>query len=227
MTNRRQFLQTGMSMPAWPLAINGWLASNGASARIAHDRVPLHKAVFDARYAQGHAFANAMAGFGVPAFGLEHGDITELFEEVDPLWRRTRAALAGTTQYGPLFVLERLAHERGLHVALRVEHVARDDGTLAHVMAGPAETLETAASLEPQSPDWPVLMAALLCHCRADGAFLSERTIVTRAAKPIAAERAGAPETVIHYYTPHSSREGRGVPWDGPLYSWLIAPRTS
>ena len=33
-----------------------------------------------------------------------------------------------------------------------------------------------------------------------------------------------APESVIHYYRQFASQEGNGVPWDGPLFSWVLAP---
>jgi hypothetical protein len=30
---------------------------------------------------------------------------------------------------------------------------------------------------------------------------------------------------MIHYYTPLAMQQGHELPLDGPLYSWLIAPR--
>lgn len=231
MTNRREFLQTGVSVPAWPLALSG-LISSGASARIAKDRLAVHKAVFDDRYAEGRMFADAMAGFGVPVFALDNGDITKLWtDELDRLWRKTPAAVAGSTQYGPMFALERLANGRGMRVALRVEHQVRPDGTLAHVMEGPSETMAMAAHLEGRGIEWPAIIAVLLTHCRVGGSAPVERTIATQAARPVltSASRpsgsASASESVIHYYTPHAIQQGRAVPWDGPLFSWLIAPR--
>lgn len=231
MTNRREILQTGMSVPAWPLALNGLLSSN-ASARIAEDSVTVRKVVFDGRYTQGRAFADAVAGLGVPVTTLDEGDVTRIWDELDRLWRNTPMAIAGLTQYWPLFALERLASERGLRVVLRIEHEPRADGTLAHIMTGPSETLAMAAHLGRQDVAWPVLTAAVLTHCRADGRGSVERTIVTRADGPTL-ERASGPavsslqraESVIHYYTPQAIQEGRGVARDAPLLSWLIAPR--
>lgn len=168
MTNRREFLQTGVSVSTLSFAING-LVSDAAHARSADNKVALHKAIFDDRYAEGRAFAQTISGLGVPAEALRDGDVTHFYEELDLLWRERPAAIAGLTQFGPMFVLERLGLERGLRVARRVEHEVRSSGPLEHTMTG-------------------------------------------------------APESVIHYYRPLALQEGRGIPWDGPLFSWVIAP---
>lgn len=232
MTSRREFLQTGMSVSAWPFAVHGLLSSGVASARIPGNCVALRKAVFDDRYVEGRAFANAVEAFGAPVSALDEGDITALWsDELDRLWRKTPASIAGFTQYGPLFALERLANGRGMRVVLRVEHEVRADGTLAHLVSGPPETIAMARHLSRQGVDWPVLVAALLTHCRFDGSAPLEQTIVTPAATPALTRMSGAgspasvPESLIHYYTPQAIQQGRGVAWDGPLFSWLIAPR--
>jgi hypothetical protein len=230
MANRREFLQTGVSVTALPPAINA-LLSGVASARAEGDNAVLHKAIFDDRYAEGRAFAAAIGRFGVPLHALRNGDVTDFwYDELDMLWRERPAAIAGSTQFGPLFALERLASERGMRVALRVEHQVRPDGTLAHVMTGAPETLALAERLRVERIDWPLLVAALLTHCRADCRAPVEHTVVMpgeapalqTASVPLGSPR--APHSVIHYYTPKAIQEGRDVPWDGPLYSWVIAP---
>jgi hypothetical protein len=227
MTNRRQFLRTSVSVSALPLA-NGLLsresfARTGAGIRI-------HKAIFDDRYVEARIFAEAMGRFGVPVQPLENGDVTDLWRSArDALRRRRQAAIAGTTQFGPMFAFEQLGREHRMRVVLRIEHQARDDGTIEHVMTGPPETLALAEDLRLQGADWPVLMAALAAHCRSDGCAPAEHCAVTAGAPPILTKprsRRGkpGPESVIHYYLPHAIREGHGVPWDGPLFSWVIAP---
>jgi len=228
MTNRREFLQTGVSVSALPLT-NGLLPPE-TSARIEGSSIRLHKAIFDDRYAEARSFAAAMGRFGVPVHALKSGDVTDLWRsERDSLRRSAQAAVAGTTQFGPMFVFEELGKEHGMRVVLRVEHQARGDGTVAHVVTGPRETLAFAEDLRLQGADWPVLMAAVLAHCRADGSAPVEHTMAMQGTAPRLRETPSlsgksAPESVVHYYTPHAIREGHGVPWDGPLFSWLIAP---
>jgi hypothetical protein len=231
MTNRREFLQTGVSVSALPLAIGGLPSSMAADVRREPEPLSPHKAIFDDRYAEGRAFAAAIGRFGVPARALTNGDITDLwYDELDLVWRTQRVAVAGLTQFGPMFALERLGNDRGMRVVLRVEHQLRADGTLAHVMTGAAETLAAAEQLQRRGVDWPTMIAATLAHCRADRAAPAECTIVMPAAKPeltpppAAAASSSAPETVIHYYTTAAIQEGRGIPWDGALFSWVIAP---
>ena len=230
MTNRREFMQTGVTVTALPPAINA-LLSGAASAGAQGNGVQLHKAVFDDRYAEGRAFASSIGRLGVPLHALDNGDVTNLwYGELDPLWRRRPAAIAGLTQFGPLFVLERMAAERRMRVALRIEHRVRRDGTIAHAMTGAPETLALAERLRAEGVGWPVLVAALLTHCRTDCPAPVEHTVVQQAKAPVltapAAERdaAGQRHSVVHYYTPSAVQQGRDVPWDGPLYSWVIAP---
>jgi hypothetical protein len=235
MTNRREFLQTGASLSALPLAVNGLLSPGAASAafspRVEGGSAVLHKAVVDDRYAEGRRVAEAMGAYGVVVRALEDGDVTSFwYEELDLLWRVRPAAIAGTTQFGPMFALEQLGNERGMHVVLRIEHSPREDGGLAHVMTGTPETLAFAEGLQQQGVEWPLLTAAALAHCHADCPTPGRQTIATPGTRPAPARRSASPdsaherESVIHYYTPYAIQLGRDVPWDGPLFSWVIAP---
>lgn len=231
MTSRREFLQTGMAVSALPLAVNELLLPEAAASAVGTAvhaeacNVTLHKAIFDNRYAESRVFAREAGKRGVPTYALNEGDVTDLwYEELDLLWRKTPAAVAGLTQFGPMFVLERLANERGMRVAIRVEHQVRDDGTLTHVLSAPPESAVFADHFR-FDMDWSALMAWFVTHCRTDCTTSVERTVVTRGAKPmlLQAPDADIPESIIHYYTPLGIREGRGVPFDGPLFSWVIA----
>lgn len=231
MTNRREFLQTGVAVSALPLAADGLLFPESATAAVAPGArrdVALHKAIFDDRYAEGRLFAHEARRFGAPVRALANGDITEFwYEELDLLWRQAPVAIAGLTQFGPMFALERLGNERGLRIAMRIEHQPRDDGTLAHVVSAPPESVALMERAEAARADWPTLMAGLATHCRADCGAPTNRTVVAPGLKPPQVEepRAGGPESVIHYYLPLAIREGRGVPWDGPLFTWVLAPK--
>lgn len=230
MTNRREFLQTGVSVSALPLALHGLLSAETARARSADERTMLEAVVVDDRYAEALRFADALGVLGVPAQSLRDGDVTDSYLALERLWRERPVAIAGLTQFGPMFVLERLGREHGLRVALRAEHRVNGDGTLAHVIGGAPDTLAFAETLQRESPDWPVLTAMLAASCRGAGAATRECTIATPGGKPRLRRSAGAPkdpapDSVIHYYRQFALQEGREIPWDGPLFSWVIAPR--
>jgi hypothetical protein len=228
MTNRREFLQTGASVSALPLA--GRLLPPDARPRIDPSHASFSGAVFDDRYAEGRSFGEAMRQLGVPVRGLANGDTTELWHDAQDLLRRKPlAAIAGTTQFGPMFVFEQLGTQRRMRVTLRVEHRVRGNRTIAHVMTGPPETLALAEDLRQRSMSWPALMAALFVHSRADASGTVRRTMIMPGSKPeprraSSAGNESAPESPIHYYRPLALQEGHRVPWDGPLFSWVIAP---
>jgi hypothetical protein len=225
MTNRREFLQTGVAVTAWSLATSELPASGAVQS----SSVSLHGVVYDPRYDEARAFAAGAALRGARACAIENGDVTDLwYRDLDLVWRSRPAALAGISQFGPLFALERLASERGLSVRLRVEHRPTGGGALEHALSAPSESIALAERLLAQRVDWPTAMAMLVTAVRADAAHdpLEERTLVTPGEAPLLRRVPGAsaPESVIHYYTPVAVQEGRGPALDGPLFTWLIAP---
>jgi hypothetical protein len=230
MTNRREVLQAGVVAAALPLAVGGMLGPRAAAAGMLN--VQVYKAVFDERYAECRAFGEAVARNGIAVRAIADGDITSFwFDELDLLWRDTPVAIAGLTQFGPMFVLERFGRERGLQVALRVEHQSRAGGLLRHVMSGPRETLDLAARLRSEGMHWPLAMAGAVAGCRASCSAPAEETLVMTGVRPeiaggtLSSARESGPERIIHYYMTHAHREGYDLPLDGPLFSWVIAPR--
>lgn len=120
MPNRREFLQTGAVVSA--IAINGVFAGD-AGAIAGRPSLPLRWALYDDRYAEGRSFAAAAAAQGIATRALDAGDITRFwYDELDVLWRREPAAIAGLTQFGPMLVVEQLAAEARMHLTLRGEH---------------------------------------------------------------------------------------------------------
>jgi len=222
MPNRREFLHTGAVMSA--LAINGLRAPDVAALGAAPGRAP-RVTIYDNRYAEGRRFAAALTAAGTTAHALDCGDITRLYNErLDALWRGEPVTIAGLTQFGPMLVLEQLAGERRLRLALRVEHRATNDGRLAHVITGPRAAIESADELCSAGVDWPTVMAVLACQTVADPSRLATATLFTTAlsSTPTAVQEVAS---FIHYYTPQAVQQGYGVALDGPLYSWVIAPR--
>jgi len=224
MPNRREFLQNGATVSA--IAANGVIARS-AEAVGAPRPIALGRALYDDRYAEGRRFAAVVGAQGVPAHALDDGDITRFFDGLVQLWRRERIAVAGFTQFGPMFVAERLAAERGMRLALRIEHCAPSAGALTHRLTGPRETLALAAGFEALHSDWPGLVAALACRVCADDSPQSNSELVTPGLAPLALPSGlGAlSPSPVHYYTPHVVQQGYGVALDGPLYSWVVGPR--
>jgi hypothetical protein len=210
---------------ALPLTMHE-LVSPVAATTAAQGAVFVRHAIVDGRYAEARIFAHELGRRRVPAEGLDDGDVTRVYERLDLCWRSDRFAVGGMTQFGPMLVVEQLARDRGLRVALRIEHALRTDGTLAHTITAAPETIALFDELAPQPMDWPELAAALVARCRASGAKHAGRTLVTRDAAPaLTAPASTAPcESIIHYYTPHVICEGQAVPRDGPLFTWVVAP---
>jgi hypothetical protein len=187
------------------------------------------RAIYDDRYAEAKRFAAVLAGRGVPARALDDGDVTRWYEELDALWRRDAFAVAGLTQFGPMLVVERLAAERRMGLAMRVEHRVTPDGALAHVVTAPRDVAAHAASFvgAARADLWPELMAALVFRVSGEDAPHETSAFTTPAAAPrLAAEPAPAAASIIHYYAPHAIQQGYGLPLDGPLYSWVVGPRS-
>jgi hypothetical protein len=228
MTNRREFLQTGVAVSALSWAIDAVPAAAASASTAEARRVAPYKALFDPRYSAGRAFAQAVGAWGIPVHAIERGDVTAFwYDELDLLWRQGPAAVAGLTQFGPMFVLERMAAERGMRVVLRIEHQVRTDGTLAHVMSASAETIALAERLIEQGVPWSSAMATLAGRCPANRSAALVHTIVTTAPAPELELVAGVvPERVIHYYATDARQRGHDIPFDGrPLFTWVIAPK--
>jgi hypothetical protein len=221
MPNRREFLQTGAAVSA--IAANGGIVRSAGAVGGAPP-VALARAVYDDRYAEGRRFAAVVGAQGVATRALDDGDITRFwYDELEPLLRREAVAISGFTQFGPMFVVERLAAERGLRSVLHVEHRISTDGMVSHVLAGPRETLALAAGFETRS-DWPALMAVLACRVGADDSMRCSVELETAHPAPSRRPPAAPAAPFIHYYAPYAEQQGYGPSLDGPLYSWVVAP---
>jgi hypothetical protein len=100
----------------------------------------VHKAIFDADLPESRVFAREAAQIGLPALPFAGGDATDLwYHELDPLWRRQPLAIAGLTRFGPLFVLERLAWDRGMRVLYRADQEHSPDQSVYSWVIGPRE----------------------------------------------------------------------------------------
>jgi hypothetical protein len=222
MPNRREFLQTGAAVSA--MAVNGVIASGASAVGAAHP-MALGRALYDDRYAEGRRFAAVVSAQGIATRTLDGGDITRFFGELEQLWRREPFAVAGFTQFGPMFVVEWLALELGMKIAMRIEHCASSTGALAHRFFGPRETLELAAGSDALHADWPGLTATLACRVCGDDSEWRTGELITPEWNPPRLPSSAGTASFIHYYTPQAEQRGYGPALDGPLHSWVVAPR--
>jgi len=95
---------------------------------------------FDAVVIDGRFFdAGVLAPEGARVHVID-GDVTALwYRDLDRRWRRPGFVVAGYTGAGPLFVLERLAGDRGRRVVHRESLSSADDGNepLVHWIIAP------------------------------------------------------------------------------------------
>jgi hypothetical protein len=84
--------------------------------------VPLHKVIFDSRFAASRAFAAAAASAGRTTAAIR-GDVTALwFDDLRLRWATPGGAIAGMTTWPSLFCLEQLAKDHWMRVIVRAEH---------------------------------------------------------------------------------------------------------
>ncbi len=117
--NRRDVIAAGAgtAIAAWA----GFGTAQGA-APAPMQTAPFHMIVADRGFAESRAFADKAARAGQRIGWIDGDDISALwYGELDPLWRREQAAIAGLTAYGALFCLERLAMDRGMRVVFKCE----------------------------------------------------------------------------------------------------------
>jgi hypothetical protein len=184
MASRREFLQIGVAALALPISARTGLTP--AVSGLANQSVPtpLYKVVFDQRFLSSRAFAGEVKRLGGPVFGIK-GDITDLwFHDLDARWKREPIGIAGLTEHGPLFCLERLAWDHGMRVLYRADHTYRSDGYMEHELTGSEQMLREAVDLSSSGANWTSRMASLLTRCPASRAQASKMTVVTPTARP-------------------------------------------
>lgn len=173
------------------------LGASVAQAAPAFHVPPLYKVVADTRFADSRAFAAEAAHAG-HRVAWTNGDVTKLwYDELDLLWRGDKSALAGLTEYGAFFCLERLALDRGLRVVFKAEHRRLASGATAHAVAGPPAVVTQAALERLSGNAWAAQAASM--------------ALAARGAGPVGASRQA------------TSQAGPGQP--PLLISWVLAPK--
>ena len=194
MTNRREFLQIGVSATAWPLMAR---AAQAAGIEPPQERMPITAVVYDARYHESVAFARRSEALGLKALPIDNGDMTRIwFHEIHYRWRDRPVALAGFTAHGPMFCFAELARDVGMRVVFRGEHMASSAG-VAHAFLGPIPMLADAASACRRAPSVGASMADIVAACPSGRLEIASVALTAPGAPPVAGE---------------------------PLYTWVIAP---
>jgi hypothetical protein len=184
MASRREFLQIGVAALALPISARTGLTPAVSGPANQSVPTPLYKVVFDQRFLSSRAFAGEVKRLGAPVFGIK-GDITDLwFHDLDARWKREPIGIAGLTEHGPLFCLERLAWDHGMRVVYRADHTYRSDGYMEHELTGSEQMLREAVDLSSSGANWSSRMAGLLTRCPANPARASKMTVVTPTARP-------------------------------------------
>jgi len=113
-TNRRQFIQSGLVFSTLPLT--EFAAVKMAVAAPEGPELTLENFVADRRYAESMAAASKLGAQGVPVVEIS-GDLTDLWiNNYSRKWKRSPMTLAGLTGQDALFVLETLAPDFGMRV---------------------------------------------------------------------------------------------------------------
>jgi hypothetical protein len=90
MTNRREFLQIGVSATAWPLVARTMQATGIDPLP---ELVPLSLVVYDTRFPESVAFAERCAALGLRTRAIE-ADMTRLwYDEIYHRWKEGRSRL--------------------------------------------------------------------------------------------------------------------------------------
>jgi hypothetical protein len=194
MASRREFLQIGVAALALPISARAGLKPALSAPAKESAPMPLYKVIFDERHASSRAFAGEVKKLGAPLYGMK-GDITNLwFNDLDARWKKEPIAIAGLTEQGPLFCLERLAWDHGMRVVYRADHTYREDGYMEHELSGSERMLREAVELSSSGPNWSSRVASLLTRCPASRAPASKLTVVTPGAK-----QSGDPQHLVSW----------------------------
>ncbi|MCY1282414.1 hypothetical protein D9M68_261650 [compost metagenome] len=197
--NRRKFLKTSLAGAAIPALASVGHFSLADTLSAWGGGLP-ELAISDARFAACQRFGSAAEQAGLAHVAID-GDVTALwFQRLDPQWRKGPTVIAGLTARQPLFVLERLAWDRGMRVVVRVEHDWNADGSIGHTLDAPEHQLPELTALFDGNADWSERFARLSASC----SWNLART-------PCAQSTARSPSHI------HSGNPA-------PLVSWVIAP---
>ena len=161
-TNRREFLQIGVSATAWPLVAR---TMPGTGIEQLSDLVPLSLVVYDTRFPESVAFAERCAALGLKTRAIE-ADMTRLwYDEIYHRWQEGPQPIAGLTAHGPMFCFAELARDVRMRLIFRAEHQRGRDGLMAHDANGPATMVSEAIVACERPVGLGAAMAGVVTRC--------------------------------------------------------------
>ncbi len=205
MTNRRQFLKIGLATSTVPLAASA-AKSATFSAFSGKNTIPFYKVIVDERYPESIAFGKAMEKQGYDIHLMKKGDLTQFwYNELNQIWEKEPVAIAGLTEFGPLFCLEQLGRTYGARKVYRGDHHYEQQGKITHKLSGPENMVLDAGNVLNFANEQIAgqTVADLLLNCQAG---------TTAIADSVCAENTG-----------HQSPLTDARPEDN-LVSWIVAP---
>ena len=139
-----------------------------------------YKVIFDHRYRDSIAFAEAAGKLGVTTEGIR-GDITDLwYHDLYHEWKKGPAPIMGMTDDASLFCLQILAQDQGMRVVLRVDHNFLSSSEVEHVITGMNGIPEAAANLCDDGPAWNVRMSDVIMQCPGNRSRTNPTRLVSR-----------------------------------------------
>jgi hypothetical protein len=195
MTNRREFLQIGVTATAWPLVARAAQATGLDSAA---EWTPLLAVVYDPRFAESATFGQRCARLGLETHAVDAGDMTRIwYERMHGQWQTSPVAIAGLTAHGPMFCFTELARDFRMRVVFRAEHRAAPDRGVSHTMTGPVSMLVEARSACVRGGSLGAAMADVVTRCPNGRSEIVSASLTAGGAVPTG---------------------------DDALYTWVIAP---
>jgi len=196
------------SRGAWAANPAGTIAATpgGSAASTQHCAPAFDAVVFNERYSDARAFAQALAAAGVPALAMG-GDAGALWHGA--LGKRVAGGyrrLAGIGTSMDLLILESLGREASLKLRFLAQHDCRGCRTLTHSIAGERAAYASLAE-ELGAADWPVRLAVALPQ-------LAEQACAGRAVSIATAAGLRVATTVE-----------RSQDHPGMLFSWVLGNR--
>lgn len=198
MTNRREFVQTGLALPALSLTAGAVFPPRTDAGEPA--TLTLERFVYDVRFAESYDIGRHAQSRGIPASPIADDLMDLWYEDLDLRWKQAPMAVAGVTMADALFVLETFALDRGMRVVYRGEHGAVAHGRIRHALTGPVGLLEPLRGLTADA-EWEPALADAMARC------------------PLGKPEIGA----LSFETSAPGASLRDV----PLHSWIIAPRSA
>ena len=185
MTDRRTFLKTGITALALPTIARSAYALPLAITGDAASYVTPYKVIYDQRFQDSIAFADAARNLGAVIHGIK-GDVTDLwYNDLYHEWQKGPAPIMGMTTTDALFCLQILAQDQRMRVVLRIDHTYLAGDRIEHVINSVAPASPAVANLENVGPAWNIHMSDIVLHCPEQQSQTTCTSLITQLDRPV------------------------------------------